>query len=73
LEKIGNSFPGVKEAFCIQAGREIRIMVNPEEISDDAAARLSYEIARTIEEKMDYPGEIKVNVIRKTQFVESAK
>lgn len=73
LERIGNSFPGVKEAFCIQAGREIRIMVNPEEVSDQSAARLSYEIARTIEQKMDYPGEIKVNVIRKTQFLENAR
>lgn len=73
LEKIGNSFPGVKEAFCIQAGREIRIMVNPDEVSDGSSAKLSYEIARTIEEKMDYPGEIKVNVIRKTQFQERAR
>ncbi|MBI1743666.1 ribonuclease Y [Candidatus Acetothermia bacterium] len=73
LEAICHSFPGVEEAFAIQAGREVRVMVKPEEVDDDMAAKLSYDIARCIEEKMAYPGEIKVHVIRSTQYVESAK
>lgn len=73
LEEICNSFPGVEEAYAIQAGREVRIMVKPDEVGDETAAKLSYDIARSIEEEMDYPGEIKVNVIRMTQFVEAAK
>ncbi len=73
LETICHSFPGVEEAFAIQAGREVRVMVKPDEVDDDMAAKLSYDIARMIEEKMSYPGEIKVHVVRSTQFVESAK
>ncbi len=73
LETICHSFPGVEEAFAIQAGREVRVMVKPDQVDDDMAAKLSYDIARTIEEKMAYPGEIKVHVVRSTQFVESAK
>lgn len=73
LEEICTSFPGVAEAYAIQAGREVRVIVKPEEVDDELAARLSYEIARTIEQELDYPGEIKVNVIRETQFVQVAK
>jgi ribonuclease Y len=73
LEAICHSFPGVEEAFAIQAGREVRVIVRPEEVDDDMAAKLSYDIARCIEEKMQYPGEIKVHVVRSTQYVESAK
>jgi len=73
LEEICTSFPGVAEAYAIQAGREVRVIVKPEEVDDELAARLSYEIARTIEQELDYPGEIKVNVIRETQFVQIAK
>lgn len=73
LEEICHSFPGVKEAYAIQAGREVRVMVRPEEIDDDMAAKLSYDIARCIEEQMQYPGEIKVHVIREIKFVETAK
>ncbi len=73
LEEICHSFPGVEEAYAIQAGREVRVMVRPEEVDDDMAAKLSYDIARCIEEKMQYPGEIKVHVIRETIFVETAK
>jgi ribonuclease Y len=73
LEEICHSFPGVEEAYAIQAGREVRVMVRPEEVDDDMAAKLSYDIARCIEEKMQYPGEIKVHVIRETTFVETAK
>jgi len=73
LEEICHSFPGVEEAYAIQAGREVRVMVRPDEVDDDMAAKLSYDIARCIEEKMQYPGEIKVHVIRETTFVETAK
>ncbi len=73
LEEICTSFPGVAEAYAIQAGREVRVIVKPEEVDDELAAKLSYEIARTIEQELDYPGEIKVNVIRETQFVQVAK
>ncbi len=73
LEELCRSFPSVQEAYAIQAGREVRVMVQPERASDEAAAKLAYDIARAIEEELNYPGEIKVNVIRQTQFTESAK
>ena len=73
LEDLCRSFPAVQEAYALQAGREIRIMVHPDRASDEVAAKLAYDIARAIEEELSYPGEIKVNVIRQTQFTESAK
>jgi ribonucrease Y len=73
LEELCRSFPAVQEAFALQAGREVRVMVHPERASDDVSAKLAYDIARAIEEELNYPGEIKVNVIRQTQFTESAK
>ena len=73
LEELCRSFPAVQEAFALQAGREVRVMVHPERASDDISAKLAYDIARAIEEELNYPGEIKVNVIRQTQFTESAK
>ncbi len=73
LEAICHNFPGVQEAFAIQAGREVRVIVRPEEVDDDMAAKLSYDIARCIEEQMQYPGEIRVHVVRETSFVETAK
>jgi len=73
LEELCSSFPAVQEAFALQAGREVRIMVHPDRASDDTSAKLAYDIARAIEEELSYPGEIKVNVIRQTQFTESAK
>lgn len=73
LEDLCNSFDGVQEAYAIQAGREVRVMVQPNEIDDDMTAKLSYEVARTIEEELDYPGEIKVQVIRTMQFTERAR
>jgi len=73
LEELCRSFPAVHEAFALQAGREVRIMVHPDRAGDDAAAKLAYDIARAIEEELSYPGEIKVNVIRQTQFTEAAK
>ncbi len=73
LEEIANSFKGVEKSYAIQAGREIRIMVKPEEISDEQALFLAKDIANRIEKEMEYPGQIKVNVIRETRSVEVAK
>jgi len=73
LEELCRSFPAVQEAYALQAGREIRIMVHPDRASDEVAAKLAYDIARAIEGELSYPGEIKVNVIRQTEFTESAK
>jgi len=73
LEELCRSFPAVQEAYALQAGREVRVMVQPERANDEIAAKLAYDIARAIEEELSYPGEIKVNVIRQTQFTESAK
>lgn len=73
LEDLCRSFPAVQEAYALQAGREVRIMVHPDRASDDVSAKLAYDIARAIEEELSYPGEIKVNVIRQTQFTENAK
>jgi ribonuclease Y len=73
LEEISESYDGVEKSFAIQAGREIRIMVRPEQIDDITAHRLARDIRKRIEEEMDYPGHIKVTVIRETRAVEYAK
>jgi len=73
LEDLCRTFKGVHEAYAIQAGREVRVMVRPDDVNDDLAAKISYEIARSIEEELDYPGEIKVQVIRSVQFIERAR
>ena len=73
LEAIANSFEGVEKAYAIQAGREIRIFVTPDKISDLAARELAKEIATRIEGELKYPGEIKVNVIRETRTIEYAR
>jgi len=73
LESIADSFTGVGRAYAIQAGREIRILVEHNEISDDGALELSKEIARKIEKELEYPGQIKVTVIRETRAIEYAK
>jgi len=73
LEKIADSFDGVEKAYAIQAGREVRIMVKPEKVDDAAAAFISREIAKKIEAELEYPGQIKVVVIRETRAVEYAK
>lgn len=73
LEEIADSFDGVERAFAIQAGREIRIMVKPEDIDDAAAYRVAREIVKEIESKLEYPGQIKVTVIRETRAVEYAR
>jgi ribonuclease Y len=73
LEEIANSFEGVDKSFAIQAGREVRIMVKPDKIDDLSAIRLVREIANRIENELDYPGQIKVVIIRETRVVEYAK
>jgi ribonuclease Y len=73
LEDMANSFKGVSQSYAIQAGREVRIIVKPEEIDDLEAARLARDIAKKIEETMQYPGQIRVTVIRETRAVEMAK
>jgi ribonuclease Y len=73
LEKIASEKEGVERVFALQAGREIRVMVKPAEIDDDAAVLLSHEIAREIEDHLEYPGQIKVTVIRESRAVEFAK
>ncbi|MEO1440076.1 MAG: ribonuclease Y [Chloroflexota bacterium] len=73
LEEVANSFDGVSQSYALQAGREVRIIVRPETIDDLSAMRLSRDIARKIEEAMQYPGQIKVQVIRETRSVEYAK
>jgi len=73
LESVANSFPGVEKSYAIQAGREIRIMVKPVEIDDLEALRLSRDIVKKIEETLEYPGQIKVTVIRETRAVDYAK
>ena len=73
LERVANSFEGVEKSFAIQAGREIRVLVVPSDVDDLGAAKLSKEIAAKIEEELQYPGQIKVNVIREVRAVEYAK
>ena len=73
LEEIANGFKGVEKSYAIQAGREVRIIVKPEDIDDDGALFLAKEIAKKIEAEMEYPGQIKVNVIRESRAVEYAK
>jgi len=73
LESIAESFPGVMKAFAIQAGREVRIMVEPDKITDEEAAFLAHQISKKIEEEVQYPGQIKVTVIRETRAVDYAK
>ena len=73
LEDITNSFKGVDKSFAIQAGREVRIMVVPEQISDDDMVLLARDISKKIEESLEYPGQIKVNVIRESRVTDYAK
>lgn len=73
LEEISNSFPGVEKSYAIQAGREIRIMVKPEQIGDDQMIVVARDIANKIESELEYPGQIKVNVIRESRVAEYAK
>lgn len=73
LEEIANAFDGVDKSFAIQAGREVRIIVKPDKVSDEDAMFMAKDIAKKIEDQMEYPGQIKVNVIRESRFTETAK
>ena len=73
LEKIASGLPGVEKAFAFQAGRELRVFVQPEQVNDEEAFALARTIASKIQNEMQYPGQIKVTVIRETRCVEVAK
>ncbi len=73
LEEIADSFDGVEKSFAIQAGREVRIIVKPENVDDDKMVLMARDVAKRIEDEMDYPGQIKVNVVRETRAIEYAK
>ena len=73
LEDISNSFKGVEKSFAIQAGRELRIMVIPEDINDEGLPLLAREVAKKIEDELEYPGQIKVSLIRETRATDYAK
>ena len=73
LENIATSFDGIDTAFAIQAGREVRVMVKPEEVDDAKAQVLARDIAQKIEKELEYPGQIKVYVIRESRFSDTAK
>ena len=73
LEGIADSFDGVEKAYAIQAGREIRIMVKPDRIDDLAAVKVARDVAKRIEQELEYPGQIKVTVIRETRAIDYAK
>ena len=73
LEKIADSFEGVEKSFAIQAGREIRIIVKPDKISDDKMTLLAKDVAKSVEDEMEYPGQIKINMIRERRVVDFAK
>jgi len=73
LERIGTSFPGVEKCFALQAGRELRVLVQPSMISDDQAYLLARNISRKIEEELQYPGQIRVTIVRETRCIEFAK
>ena len=73
LEAIANDFKGVEKTFAIQAGRELRLIVTPEQVNDDEMVILARDVAKRIEDELEYPGQIKVNIIRETRAVEYAK
>jgi ribonuclease Y len=73
LEEIANTCEGVEKSYAIQAGRELRIMIKPEEVDDAGSVEMARDIAKKIESELEYPGQIKVNVIRETRAIEYAK
>ena len=72
-DEIGNSFAGVEKTFAVQAGREIRVMVKPDEVDEAKSYKIARDIKDRIEAEMQYPGTIKINVIRETRAIEEAK
>ena len=73
LEEITGSYPGVEKSYAIQAGREVRIIVKPEVVSEDEMTLLARDIAKRIEDELEYPGQIKVHLLREVKVVEYAK
>ena len=73
LEEIADSFEGVEKSFAIQAGREVRLVVKPDKISDDEMVIMARNVAKKVEDEMEYPGQIKINIIRETRAIEYAK
>ena len=73
LEELATAKPGVEKVYALQAGREIRVIVKPTEVDDDAAVLLSHEIAREIEDQLEYPGQVKVTVIRESRAIDVAR
>jgi len=73
LEEMALTYPGVVKTYAIQAGRELRVIVGAEKVSDDEANKISYELSRKIQEEMTYPGQIKITVIRETRAISYAK
>ena len=73
LEQIATSFPGVEKAYAIQAGREVRVIVRPTDLDDLGAQSLARDVAKKIEDEMEYPGQIKVTVLRETRVIEYAR
>jgi len=73
LESIANSIPGIKKSYAIQAGRELRILVEPEEVDEALAAKIAMDVARKVELEVSYPGQIKVTVVRETRYSDYAK
>jgi len=73
LEEVAGNFPGIERCFAIQAGREVRVMVEPDSIDDVSASKLARDIVKSIEEKLVYPGQIKVVVVREKRLIEYAK
>ena len=73
LESIASSFAGVEQAFAIQAGRELRVIVSAKDTTDESAAKICRDIAKAFEQQLTYPGEIKVTVLRETRHVEMAR
>ncbi len=73
MESIANSYDGVESSYAIQAGREIRMIVQPDDIDDLEAKKLARNVAKRVEKELDYPGQVKINVVRETRAVEYAK
>ena len=73
FEEIASSYQGIKQSFAVQAGREVRVIVQPEQFDDLASSKLARDIAKRIEEELDYPGQIRVTVVREVRATEIAK